>query len=188
MTFPEAVLALSGSPELSVLFKATVLLTPALALLQLAGRARASVRHLVLAGTFAALAALPVVMAAVPGLRMDITIAPAKPVHAVAAATVPAIVSPGTAAPEAARGWVTPPWTTLLRVVWAGGAMLQLALLGWQLLRLRRIRRSGIPWLEGRDSARMLARECGVSRTVDVLLHEEIEAPVTCGTIRPVIL
>ena len=49
-----------------------------------------------------------------------------------------------------------------LRVLWAGGAMLQLGFLGWQLLRLRRIQRTGIPWLEGRDLARMLAAECGV--------------------------
>ncbi len=73
-------------------------------------------------------------------------------------------------------------------MLWGGGASLQLGLLAWQLLRLRRIQRAGVPWLEGRDLARMLAAECGVRGTVDVLLHEEIPAPVTCGVLRPVIL
>jgi hypothetical protein len=36
----------------------------------------------------------------------------------------------------------------------------QLGFLGLHLLRLRRIRREGIPWLERRDSIRSLAREC----------------------------
>ena len=81
-----------------------------------------------------------------------------------------------------------PSWSTILPGFWATGALLQLGFLGWQLLRLRRIQRAGVPWLEGRDLVRMLAGECGVSRTVDVLLHEEIQAPVTCGTLRPVVL
>jgi ankyrin repeat protein/beta-lactamase regulating signal transducer with metallopeptidase domain len=187
MTIPEAVLALSRSPELSVLLKATVLLTFALAVVRMSGHARASVRHLVLASTFAALAALPLVIAAAPGVRVDIAITPSKTVQAVAA-PIPAVISPSTAAPGAAPGWVIPSWTMIVRVLWAGGAMLQLGFLGWQLLRLRRIQRTGVPWLEGRDLTRILAAECGVSRTVDVLLHEEIPAPVTCGALRPVVL
>jgi ankyrin repeat protein len=63
-----------------------------------------------------------------------------------------------------------------------------LCFLGWQLFRLRRIQRAAIPWLNGRDLVRALAAESCVSRRVDVLLHEEIQAPVTCGAIRPVIL
>ena len=64
MTIPEAILALSRSPELSILLKATVLLTLALVVVRMAGRSRAAVRHLILASTFAALAALPLVIAA----------------------------------------------------------------------------------------------------------------------------
>jgi ankyrin repeat protein len=76
----------------------------------------------------------------------------------------------------------------MIVVLWALGASLQLGFLGWQLLRLRRLQRAGIPWLEGRNLVRSLAAECGVRGTVDVLLHEEIPAPVTCGALRPVIL
>ena len=188
MTIPEAILALSRSPELSILLKATVLLTLALVVVRMAGRARAAVRHLILASTFAALAALPLVIAAAPGVRVDIAVTPSKPAQTVAAAPAAAVISPSTAAPVAAPGWVLPSWTTMMLVLWAGGALLQLGFLGWQLLRLRRIQRAGVPWLEGRDLARMLAAECGVRGTVDVLLHEEIPAPVTCGALRPVIL
>ena len=42
MTIPEAILALSRSPELSVLLKATVLLALALVVVRMAGRARAA--------------------------------------------------------------------------------------------------------------------------------------------------
>jgi beta-lactamase regulating signal transducer with metallopeptidase domain/ankyrin repeat protein len=188
MTIPEAILALSRSPELSILLKATVLLALALVVVRMAARARASVRHLVLASTFAALAALPLVIAAVPGVQVDIALPPSQPARTVAAAPVATVIHPSTAAPVAAPGWVSPSWTTIMLVLWAGGALLQLGFLGWQLLRLRRIQRAGVPWLEGRDLARLLAAECGIRGPVDVLLHEDIPAPVTCGALRPVIL
>jgi bla regulator protein blaR1 len=188
MTIPEAVLALSGSPELSILLKATALLTLALAVVRMAGRAKASVRHLVLASTFAALIALPLVIAAAPGVRVDIAVRPPRPAQTVAPTALPAGITPSAAAPVGAARWVIPSWTTIMRVVWAGGTMLQLGFLGWQLLRLRRIQRAGVPWLEGRDLVQKLAGEYGVRRKVDILLHEEIAAPITCGVLRPVIL
>jgi beta-lactamase regulating signal transducer with metallopeptidase domain/ankyrin repeat protein len=186
MTIPDAVLALSGSPELSIVLKATVILTFALAVVRLAGRARASVRHLVLAAMFAALIALPLVIALAPGIRIDVAVAPSMPTAA--HASVSTETSPATAAVVAARSWVLPSSTEILRAVWAGGAILQLVFLGWQLLQLRRIRRAGVPWLEGRELVRTLAGECGVRKSVDILLHEDILAPVTCGGVRPVIL
>ena len=79
MTIPETILALSGSPELSVLLKATLLLGLALVVVRMAGHSRAAVRHLILASTFAALAALPLVIAAAPGVRVDIAVTPSKP-------------------------------------------------------------------------------------------------------------
>src|SRR5262249_59346180 len=109
-------------------------------------------------------------------------------VRAVPARPSPAVNSPSTAASAVAPGWVIPSWTTILRVLWAAGAMLQLGFLGWQLLRLRRIQRAGVPWLEGREIVRMLAGECGVRKSVDILLHEDIAAPVPSGGFRPVIL
>src|SRR5262245_43787473 len=110
MTIPEAVLAVSSSPELSVLLKGTVLLTLALFAVRMAARARASVRHLVLASAFAALAILPLVIAAAPGLRVGVGVTPAGPMQIAATAPTPAAISPPTAAPTAAPRWGTPSW------------------------------------------------------------------------------
>ena len=188
MTIPDAVLALSSSPELSIALKVTVLLTLALAVVRLAGRARASVRHLVLAATFAALIALPLVFALAPGIRIDVAVARSMPAPAAAHAAASTETSPQAAAPVSARTWLVPSWKEIFRAVWIGGAMLQFGFLAWQLLWLRRVRRAGVPWLEGRELVRTLAGECGVRKSVDVLLHEDIVAPVTCGGVRPVIL
>lgn len=188
MTIPETILALSGSPELSILIKATLLLTLALAVVRLAARVRASVRHLVLASMFAVLVALPLVIASAPGIRIQFAVQPSKPAQTIEAAPVPSDPSPAAAAAVSARAWPVPSWKEVLRAVWIVGAMLQFGFLGWQLLRLRRVRRAGVPWLEGRELVRTLAAECGVRQSVDVLLHEDISAPVTCGGVRPVIL
>ncbi len=59
---------------------------------------------------------------------------------------------------------------------------------GTHLLRLRRIHRTGIPFLKRCRLAQPLAIECGVRRPVDVLLHEGIAAPITCGMRHPAIL
>jgi uncharacterized protein (TIGR03435 family) len=54
--------------------------------------------------------------------------------------------------------------------------------------RLRRIRRCGLPWLEGEALVQALATKAGIRRRVDVLLHHEILAPVTYGLARPTIV
>src|SRR5262249_18415731 len=56
------------------------------------------------------------------------------------------------------------------------------------LWRLRRMRSDGLPSLELGRLTRSLADESGVRRPVEVLLHQEIQAPLTCGTLRPAIL
>src|SRR5262249_44826226 len=109
MTIPEAILALSRSPELSILLKSTVLLALALVAVRMAGHSRGAVRPLILATTFGALAALPLVIAAAPAVRVEIAVAPSKPVRTVAAAAIAAVVSPPPAAPVAAT-WVLPSW------------------------------------------------------------------------------
>ena len=189
MSIPESVLAFSNSMELWVLVKATLVLMLGLIVTRLASRARASVRHVALTAVFAALLALPVVMATVPQIAIDIPVASARTAEVFAS---PSPYSAGVAAPDIAtlapRGREMPSWTSVARAVWIGGAMLQLEFLGLHLFRLRRIRREGIPWLEGRDSTRSLALERGISRPVEVLLHEGIPAPITCGAWRPAIL
>jgi beta-lactamase regulating signal transducer with metallopeptidase domain len=72
--------------------------------------------------------------------------------------------------------------------VWLAGALLLLAQLALDLRRLYRLRRDGLPWLERRAMMQSLAGECGLRRKVEVLLHEGISGPLTCGIWRPAIL
>ena len=64
--FARAALTVSGSFELSIIAKATVVLTLALVAVRCARRARASVRHVVLASAFGALLLLPAVVLMLP--------------------------------------------------------------------------------------------------------------------------
>src|SRR4051812_30557783 len=71
-TLSGVVLMLSGSTELSLIVKATVLLIAALAGAGLARRARASVRHVMIATSFAALIALPILITVVPAIAVEV--------------------------------------------------------------------------------------------------------------------
>ena len=192
-TITEAALALSGSVELSILGKVTVMLLLGLAAARLAAHARASRRHLLLAATFAALLAIPLVAVAAPGVAIELAApapsvaspAPAPAAVAPAAPAAPARVEPAAASTSS---WQLPSWASMLRAGWIAGALLLLLSLVVDLLRLGRLRRNGLPSLELDGLTRSLAAECGVRRRVEVLLHEEIKAPLTCGAIRPAIL
>ena len=50
------------------------------------------------------------------------------------------------------------------------------------------IRRGAVPWAEGEALARQLGAHAGPSRTVVVLRHEGVEAPMACGVVRPAIV
>lgn len=78
--------------------------------------------------------------------------------------------------------------TGALLPVWLGGALLlMLSLIGarWHVVR---IRQSGSAWPRGQPLVRALAADAGVGRRIEVLLHEQILTPMTCGTWRPAIL
>jgi hypothetical protein len=66
--------------------------------------------------------------------------------------------------------------------------LLLFASLGRDLWRRRPIRRDGLPCPELRALTQSLAAECGVRRSVEVLLHEDIAAPLTFGLWHPAIV
>jgi beta-lactamase regulating signal transducer with metallopeptidase domain len=192
-TINEAAVALGRMVELSILGKATIILVIGLTIVMLSRRARASVRHLLLAATLAAVLVLPLIVWAVPELTIGVPasqaiestdLGPAAPQVAPIAPTGASLPSRAT---ESAR-WSLPSWIAIFRSVWLTGAFLLLALLAVDLRRLYRIRRDGLPWLERRDLVRSLAGECGLRRKVEVLLHEGISGPLTFGIWRPAIL
>ena len=191
------------TPELDILMKVTMVLLLGLIATRLAARARASVRHLLLASTLGALIALPVAAALAPDLVVAIQLPQAT--HPLAAPTdaeafaltrAPArpqgVVSSAATSLDGARGaWQASTGMSIpvaLRLLWAAGALLLLAFLANALRQVRALRRSGIPWLAGQTAAEALARDSGIGRSLTVILHEDVPAPVTCGWIGPTIV
>jgi beta-lactamase regulating signal transducer with metallopeptidase domain len=192
-TFSEAVVAVGSSAELLVVVKATVAMALGLAAVRIAQHGRASVRHLLLISTFGALLALPVAAALVPSVGFEIPTTHVDyptPSPAIAADNEITTARAGKIVePLATNGdWISKSSHVLFQVAWAIGATLFLASFARALWRLRCMRRCGVPWLEAQVTLRSLADQAGVRRPVDVLLHEDIVAPLTCGLLRPAIL
>jgi ankyrin repeat protein/beta-lactamase regulating signal transducer with metallopeptidase domain len=191
------------TPELDILMKVTMVLLLGLIATRLAARARASVRHLLLASTLGALIALPLAAALAPDLVVAIRLPQATdpgtaPTNAAAVARAQAPARPeglvssantslagARAAWQASTGMSIP---AVLRLLWAAGAVLLLAFLANALRKVRAVRRSGIPWLAGQTAAEALARDSGISRPLTIILHEDVPAPVTCGWSSPTIV
>jgi beta-lactamase regulating signal transducer with metallopeptidase domain len=190
----EMALFVSRWVEVSILAKASIILALGLAASRLASHSRASVRHLFLVATFVMLVALPLIVLSSPKVSIDVPVAAAAVSNAVPA-------SAGTqhtngkalnATPVAAQSqdgrWSLPSWSTMLRVIWATGSALLFLSLGLAILRVRRLRRDGLPSKELQELTQTLARQAGIKRPIEVLLDEDIPAPLTCGVWRPAIL
>jgi beta-lactamase regulating signal transducer with metallopeptidase domain len=78
--------------------------------------------------------------------------------------------------------------TALMAGLWAAGAITLLLSLAGGVWRLNRIRRTALPWLEERGTLDELAAAAGVNRAVDLLVHEDVDVPITCGFRRSAII
>jgi uncharacterized protein (TIGR03435 family) len=194
----DAALAVGGSLELSIVVKATLVAALGLVAIGVSRRARASRRYLVIAATFAVLLALPLAILVAP--PVGVPVASAKPAASALVSGAPLGTQANTLAAEAAESPVHPTvsqdsgsaWSVspiaLLRGIWILGAalfLLPMVVIAWQAGGLRR---TGLPWLHAGALAERLARAAGLRRRVAVLLHENVDAPMTCGLWRPVIL
>jgi len=150
-----------------ILIKATVILALGLTAARLARRAQASVRHLLLAATFGALILLPLAALVVPNVVIQVPVP----------ASSPRVAPSGPAAS---------PDNFITRAS-AGHTVLSASLL-LALSRVRRLRRNGLPRPELRPLAQSLAGHAGVRQSIDVLEHEDVAAPLTCGLWRPAIV
>jgi beta-lactamase regulating signal transducer with metallopeptidase domain len=192
-TIARALLLASGSIELSIVVKATIVLGLGLIGAFLAHRARASVRHVVLATTFGGLLMLPLAVALMPRVVVGVSVAPfsdsmsapsAGPYNPRIAGSADTL--PQTTARERARPAVAA--ATIIRLIWAAGALLFLVPMAAALWRLRGLHRRGRRWLAGEALVRELALACGVRRPLDTLLHADAMMPMTFGLRRPAIL
>ena len=177
--------------ELSLLLKATTVLTLALAAVHLLRRSRASIRALLLVSAFAVLLVLPVAAALIPPRTIVIPLASPDSFLVFGDVATPAwssAVAPATTdvQPQPVR-FAFPPLAATLRIIWAAGAILCGGIVLTALLRLRRMRHHAIPWLEGGALLESAARQAGVTRRVILFLHPDLPAPMTCGLLRPAI-
>jgi bla regulator protein blaR1 len=185
-------LAVSDSIELSIIAKATVVLGLALLAVRSFRRTRASVRHVVLASAFGVLVVLPAVVRVLPPVAVPVPVtAESDPIprrlFVVDDAAAPHLLRVLDVTP--APGRIPPAWMAMsLRSAWIAIAALFLVPVAIVLWRLHQLRRGGVPWSRGEPLLRTLAAQAGVRRSIDVLLHERIAAPLTCGFARPAIV
>src|SRR4026209_877572 len=117
-----AVVFLSRSPELALLAKATLILLSCLAITRMTRRARASARHVIIATSLVSLVALPVLIAFVPaiGIEVEATAAVLPPATSQTPASVPSATSGQLDANTHVDQQTLPSisWLQLLRGVW----------------------------------------------------------------------
>lgn len=194
----EFALIVSGSVVLTILAKSTVILLLGLTAGALAVRAKASWRHLVFATTFAAVLALPIVVTMAPDFAVEVP--PASASLAERSSLTPAVMAsvatsgvettpvqvaqstPGTRA----EAWSAASLAAALLLLWAGGGLVLMGLLAIDMWRVRQLRRHGIPSERIQNIADSLT-EYG-KRRVEIMMHENILAPVTFGFWRPAVM
>lgn len=182
--FASVALGISTSIALSVIVKATVILAAGLLLVRVMRTTRAARRYVVLAWTFAALCALPIVVAFAPAIpvvvrdiRQAISSVPGPERGTVAAGPHDrAVVHPtplNTASPDAYS------IVAAVTAIWATGAAVSLLPVLITVSRLRILRRTARSWSVTHPPREGRAR---------VLVHEQLTAPIVFGWLRPSVL
>lgn len=189
----ETFVFIANSPELMVLVKTGVVMAASLLVVWAYRSARASIRHLYLTCAFAVTLLIPVTALIAPSLQFEI----ADPKAEIAATQLvqgPVDIFQNTNNQTNRTNFGTSisapaafPWRKMIWMVWALGAALLLTRLAISFLRLRVIRRAGIPSLELNQTMRILTTSKGMRRQVEVLLHDDVEVPFTSGFLRPAI-
>jgi uncharacterized protein (TIGR03435 family) len=192
----EILLTLSASPAISLVAKATVVLAFGLIAAWFARKSRAALRHALLSSTFSVLLALPIVSLlatpvpiSVPVAKGDSNVWPLFDNTSVPSSDEPASVR--FSATAAKSGLALPPLSAILLCGWFIGAALFMIPIVGGLLQIRSLRRFGLPWRHGQAAADGLTPDAltpGARRRVEVLLHESLSGPMTCGVLKPLII
>jgi TonB family protein len=190
----DVALAVGGSLAASIIAKVTATMALTLVGVRLARKSRAAVRHVLLAATFVVLMALPIasiLVRSVPLVEVPIVAGriAASPALPSLPGFTPAADPLSTVSGERTMNSASRVSTSLLLLAgWAIGALLFLLPVLVGLWQARTLRRLGRPWQHGQSVVRHLADEADVRRHVEVLLHEAISGPVSCGIVRPTIM
>jgi TonB family protein len=178
----------SSSPAASIVTKATVTTGLGLGGAWLLRKSSAAVRHALLAAVFGVLLALPFASMFLPPLRIAVE-ERSVPAAMNAGVTLP-VQSAGPmpeGRPKAPRsdGFTLP---VLLFTGWIAGMGLFLIPVAMGLWKVRSLRQSAVPWRLGQPVVDRLASEAGMRRHVELLLHEALPGPMTCGVLHPAIV
>jgi bla regulator protein blaR1 len=190
------VITVGGAAALSLIAKATIITAFAVLAGWLTRHRRAAVRHLIFVAAFAGLALLPAAAAVIPAVPVPVRL-PATPVIGDTALpapmnrTVESSMFVGERPSESRVGRLTGPALstfTLLQMVWLVGVIGCLVPVAVGLWQIRRVRRHGLPWREAQITANDLACLAGFGRPIEVMVHEALAGPMTCGVVRPAIV
>src|SRR5262249_47762045 len=92
-----------------------------------------------------------------------------------------------TPTPAISRSLIPSP-SSLLVFAWIGGVTISMIPMVVGLWKIRLLRRSGLPWLDGQKAASRLAIDTGTRRRVEVLIHEALPGSIVDGMLRPAVL
>lgn len=187
-------LAVSNSPAGSIIVKVTISAALGLLAAWLARRNRAAVRHALLAAMFGVMLLLPATTVLMPPLHVGVPLGVESPTALLpfgiganaysSAITVGADTRTTAVSPDVSKLSLS----NLLLVSWGAGVALFLLPVVVGLWQIRSLRRSGLPWRHGQLLVEALALDVGIDRHVEVLLHEALPGPMTCGVVRPAIV
>lgn len=187
-----ALLAVSSSMAASIVVRATLAMALSLIAARMARRNRAALRHTVLSATFSVLALLPMASVIAPPVRIALVdMAPERTANTLPSAKIAiphnALQAGGPVLP-AAPGPARPSPAILLLAAWIAGATLFLLPVAIGLWQVRSLRQSAAPWPQGQSMAEKLALDAGIHRRVELLIHETLSGPMTCGILHPAIV
>ena len=181
-----------------ILVKVTITIALALGLSRALTRSRAAVRHLVLMAAFGVLLILPVAARITPAIEVAVPLATSQfadqgpfvfPGEAPVPTSTTARTSTSTSTGHSAPIRRAPlSLASVLVGVWLAGAVLFAVPMILGLRQMRTLRRTAGSWPEGQALAHRIASVAGLTRTVDVRLHDSVSGPMTCGVVRPSIL
>jgi bla regulator protein blaR1 len=191
----EIVVMLSASAVMPLMIEGTAVVALGLMSARLARRGRAAVRHALLASVFGIVLTLPVVSLIAPPVTISVPVAakdsgilplfdfnPLPPLGQSASAHLGAAAQPGLPL----RSPAAMSLSSILLCGWLAGMALFAIPVIRGLLQIRSLRRFGLPWQHGQAVAEGLAPRR--RREVEVLVHESLPGPMTCGVLRPVVM
>ena len=183
---------MTGSFIALIAIKATVILALGLGALRLFRQSRAAVRHLLLLAVFGTVLALPIAALVLPVFAIPVPYQVAPTVPSIAfetqadVAVTPLAEGPVTRSATGSSESVSV--TQLVLIVEGLGATLALMPLIVGLWQTRRLRAAARHWSRGQKRIGRLVRDAQIRRHVEVLVHDGLPGPVTCGVWRPALL